>query len=209
MSCVFPFKIYTYVTNMLFQYHHIFTLLCVSRYLVNSAEISDETPLRAPYNANDSQWPIPDVPLEETNDSNNTFQITTSASEDAIEIGGEASEENNDSEPEVIDVMDQTMQPESESEPETSQVPDRNVPDTYSAPEPDNTNSEPEPVSTKRTVETVESESEVGVGVRDGINTYSEGEVKNSSTPIKGQFLTPIVICLCLFLNSSMTISLF
>ena len=198
---------------MLFQHHHIITLLCMSRYLVNSAEISDETPLRAPYNANDSQWPIPDVPLEETNDSDNTFQITTSASEDAIGIGGEASEENNDSEPEVIDVIDQTMQPESESEPETSQVPYRDVPDTYSAPEPDNTNSEPEPVSSKRTVETtkrtvepVESGSMAGVGVRDGIKTYSDAEAENSSTTIKGRFLTPIVICLCLLLNYSTTV---
>ena len=187
----------------------------MSRYLVNSAEISDETPLRAPYNANDSQWPIPDVPLEETNDSNNTFQITTSASEDAIEIGGEASEENNDSEPEVIDVMDQTMQPESESEPETSQVPDRNVPDTYSAPEPDNTNSEPEPVSTKRTVETVESESEVDVPSdiiprrQEGENTNSEPEAENSSIRIKGQLPALVMICLCILLNHSTTISLF
>ena len=122
-------------------------------------------------------------------------------------MGGVSSEENDDPEPEAIDVIHQTMQPE--SEPKTSQVPDGNVQDTYSAPEPDNTNSEPEPVSTKRTVETVESESEAGVGVRDGIKTYSEAKAKNSSKPIKGQLLTPIVICLCLLLNYSTTISLF
>ena len=194
---------------MLFLHHNIFTLLCMSRYLVNSAEISDETPLRAPYNASDSQWPIPDVPLEETNESDNTFETTTSSSEDAIGIGGVSSEANDDSQPQVIDVVHQTLQPESESETETSQVPDQNLPDTYSAPEPDNTNSEPEPVSTKRTVKTVESESEAGVGVRDGIKTHSEAEAENSSTPIKGQLLTPIVICLCILINHSTTISLF
>ena len=198
---------------MLFKHHHIFTLLCMSRYLVNSAEISDETPLRAPYNANDSQWPIPDVPLEETNDPNNTFQITTSTSEDAIGIGGEASEENNDSEHEVIDVTHQTTQPESESEPETSQVPNRDVPDTYSAPEPENTDSEPEPVSTKRTVETVESESEVDVPSdiiprrQEGENTNSETEAENSSIRIKGQLPAPVMICLCILLNHSTNIS--
>ena len=82
----------------------------MSRYLVNSAEISDETPLRAPYNANDSQWPIPDITLEETNESDITFQITTSTSEDSIGIG-EESEENNDSKTEVIDVINQNIQP--------------------------------------------------------------------------------------------------
>ena len=117
---------------MLFLHHNIFTLLCMCRYLVNSAEISEETPLRAPYNASDSRWPIPDVPLEETNESDNTFETTTSASEDAIGIGGVSSEENDDSQPEVIDVIHQTLQPESESETETSQVPDQNLPDTYS-----------------------------------------------------------------------------
>ena len=191
---------------MLFQQRHIFTLLCMSRYLANSAEISDETPLRAPYNANDSQWPIPDITLEETNESNNTFQITTSTTEDSIGID-EESEENNGSKPEVIDVIQQTIQSESEPEPETPQVPDGDVPDTYSAP--DSTPSKPKPpVVTKRTVDVPSEIIPRLDSEQEGENTNSEPEVENSSMPIKGQLLAPVLISLCILLNYSTTISL-
>ena len=189
---------------MLFQQRHIFTLLCMSRYLVNSAEISDETPLRAPYNANDSQWPIPDITLEETNESDNTSQITTSTSGDSIGIG-EESEEDNDSTPEVIDVINQTVQPE--SEPETPQVPDGDVPDTYSAP--DSTPSKPKPpVVTKRTVDVPSEIIPRLDSEQEGENTDSEPGAENSSMPIKGQLLAPVLISLCILLNYSTTISL-
>ena len=188
---------------MLVQQRHIFTLLCMSTYLANSAEISDETPLRAPYNANDSQWPIPDITLEETNESVSTVQITTSTSEDSIGIGGEASDENNDSKPEVIDVI----QPESEPEPETPQVPDGDVPDTYSAP--DSTPSKPKPpVVTKRTVDVPSEIIPRLDSEQEGENTNSEPEAENSSMPIKGQLLAPALISLCILLNYSTTISL-